>query len=176
LVSSTLGEVFDCPHHVGSMAQVTELPDRVDVFTAGLDAVRRAVGGRRRPRVVTEAALAGRSPGARAGRAVGAEPLLAQPGERTAPITCAQLLEPVLGMILLLLCGFRPIGPARSLRPCRRVQSGRSCPRRVPVLGGPAYFHRPGPRVVRGIEVSRTFGMASKYTGECLRIRCRDDR
>ena len=83
--------------------------------------------------------------------------LLAAPGAHTAPIDWAEVLAAAPDVLVLLPCGL-PIERTRAelaaltARPgwdeLPAVRAGE-----VWALDGPAYFNRPGPRVVRGVEV-----------------------
>ena len=126
-----------------------------------LAAVRAAVAGLPRPRVV---AIEWLDPLWPAGHWVpeqitgaGGEPLLAAPGEHTGPMTGRRYAPPSPRSLLVLPCGFPPERTLRGGASADRA-SGLGGPAggaagRVWVLDGPAYFNRPGPRVVRGAEV-----------------------
>ncbi|MFI9645772.1 cobalamin-binding protein [Streptomyces sp. NPDC052040] len=158
----TLDDVLDCLVTVGELLGVPERARaRRAALRARLDRVRSAVARRGRPRVV---ALEWLDPLWPAGHwvpeqiaAAGGEPLLAQPGEHTAPMTWEAVRAARPDAVLVLPCGFPP---ERTLREADlltglpgwaelpAVRSGR-----VWGLDGPAHFNRPGPRVVRGAEV-----------------------
>ncbi|GAB3898011.1 hypothetical protein GCM10029964_081800 [Kibdelosporangium lantanae] len=87
----------------------------------------------------------------------GGIPLLAEAGQHTEPMPWQAVLDAEPDVILVLPCGFpteRTLAelylltdrPGWSALPA--VRNGA-----VWVLDGPAYFNRPGPRVVRGVEV-----------------------
>ncbi|NIH88635.1 ABC-type Fe3+-hydroxamate transport system substrate-binding protein [Amycolatopsis granulosa] len=89
--------------------------------------------------------------------AAGGEPLLAAPGEHTHAVEWSAVVAARPDVLLLLPCGLPPDRTESELdllatRPgwsgLPAVRSGR-----VWVLDGPAYFNRPGPRVVRGAEI-----------------------
>jgi iron complex transport system substrate-binding protein len=158
----TLAEVLDCLRVVGEALGVPDVAaDRIARLHARLDEVRRRVTGRPRPRVV---ALEWLDPVWPAGHWVpeqialaGGEPLLASAGEHTSAIEWQRVVAARPDVLVLLPCGFPPARTRAELavltgRPgwtdLPAVRAGR-----VWVLDGPAYFNRPGPRVVRGAEV-----------------------
>ncbi|RAY16443.1 cobalamin-binding protein [Actinomadura craniellae] len=154
LEPSTLPEVLDCVVQVGTVLGVPEVAAaRVRELGERLARVREAVAGAPRPRV---AAIEWLDPLWPAGhwvpeqiRAAGGEPLLAEPGEHTGPMPAERLSAARPAVILLLPCGFSPDRTEREAKP--GDWAGRA--EQVWVLDGPAYFNRPGPRVVRGVEV-----------------------
>ncbi|HWM06082.1 MAG TPA: ABC transporter substrate-binding protein [Actinophytocola sp.] len=154
----TLAEVLDCLRVVGEALGVPEVAaDRIASLLSRIDEVRRGVAGRaRRPRVV---ALEWLDPVWPAGHWVpeqiesaGGVPLLAAPGEHTAAIDWERVLAARPDVLLLLPCGFPPDRTLAELD-LMRARPGFAGIPAVWVLDGPAYFNRPGPRVVRGIEV-----------------------
>ena len=126
-----------------------------------LAAVARAVAGRPRPRVVVVEWL---DPVWPVGHwvpdqvaAAGGVEVLGVPGARTDPVDWAAVVDAAPEVLVLAPCGFPPERtlaewPALAARPgwptLPAVRSGR-----VWVVDGPAYVNRPGPRVVRGVEV-----------------------
>lgn len=149
LEPATIAEVLDCVRVVGDALGVPA-DDHVAALTARLDAVRQAVAGRPRPGV---AAIEWLDPPWPAGHWVpeqieiaGGVPLLAAAGEHTAPITWESVVDAAPDVVLLLPCGFPP---DRTLEELHLVPDLPS----TWVLDGPAYFNRPGPRIVRGAEV-----------------------
>jgi iron complex transport system substrate-binding protein len=152
LEPGTLDEVLDCVLRVGELLDVADLArQRVAELRARLAAVRRSVRGKSRPRVV---AIEWLDPLWPAGHWVpeqiehaGGLPLLAEPGQYTSPMTWDDVVAARPDVVLLMPCGFPPE---------RTVAESHLLPDPgVPVwvLDGPAYFNRPGPRVVRGAEV-----------------------
>ncbi|MEU8132322.1 ABC transporter substrate-binding protein [Streptodolium elevatio] len=166
LEPKTLPDVLDCIVQVGSVLGVPDVAaERVAALRARLAAVGEAVaaaaGGRPRPRV---AAIEWLDPLWPAGHwvpeqidAAGGEALLAARGEHTAAMDWATLRAAEPDVILVLPCGFPP---ERTLAEAEVLTGLPGWPElravrdnAVWVLDGPAYFNRPGPRVVRGAEV-----------------------
>jgi iron complex transport system substrate-binding protein len=158
----TLADVLDCLTQLGTVLDSAELAaaQRADLL-ARLAAVQAKVAGLARPRV---AAIEWLDPIWPAGHWVpeqialaGGTPLLAKPGEHTSAIEWDAVVAARPDVLLLLPCGFPPDRTETELdlltsRPgwsdLPAVRAGQ-----VWVLDGPAYFNRPGPRVVRGVEV-----------------------
>jgi len=162
LEPATLAEVL------GTLTTLGSLTDRSAQAAAALAAaerrlaaVARAVAGRPRPRVVV---LEWLDPVWPVGHwvpdqvaAAGGTEVLGVAGAHTDPVGWAAVVEAAPDVLVLAPCGFPPERtlaelPALTARPgwpsLPAVQSGR-----VWVVDGPAYFNRPGPRVVRGVEV-----------------------
>ena len=158
----TLAGVLDCLRVVGEVLGVPERASaRIAALRARLASVRRRVAGLARPRV---AAIEWLDPVWPAGHwvpeqiaAAGGTPLLAEAGEHTRPIPWRTVLDARPDVVLLLPCGFPPRRTLaeRDVLTARPDWSTMDAVRRdaVWVLDGPAYFNRPGPRVVRGVEV-----------------------
>jgi iron complex transport system substrate-binding protein len=172
----TLDEVLDCLHTVAG-ALGTTATAQVDALRARLAAVRAAVAGRPRPRV---AAIEWLDPIWPAGHWVpeqiscaGGTPLLAAPGEHTSPVEWQAVLDARPDVVLLFPCGFPPDRTMAELHLLTELPGWHDLPQ-VWVLDGPAYFNRPGPRVVRGAEVLATVLHAAGppvTTAEARRIR-----
>ncbi|QRP49887.1 cobalamin-binding protein [Amycolatopsis sp. FDAARGOS 1241] len=157
-----LTDVLGCVTILGDALGVPELAvDRVRALTARLDAVRARVAGRPRPRVV---ALEWLDPLWPAGHwvpeqitAAGGDPLLADPGEHTRPIPWETVRAARPDVLLVLPCGFSPDRTAAEFGVLTALPGWVDLPAvragAVWLLDGPAYFNRPGPRVVRGAEV-----------------------
>ncbi|SFE48187.1 iron complex transport system substrate-binding protein [Actinacidiphila alni] len=158
----TLPDVLACLREVGDVLGVPETAaGRVTELEQRLAAVRDRVRGVLRPRV---AAVEWLDPLWPAGhwvpeqiRCAGGEPLLAAPGEHTTPMTWPDLRDADPDVVLLLPCGFPP---DRTVKEAGLLTALPGWPEltavtmgEVWVLDGPAYFNRPGPRVVRGVEV-----------------------
>ncbi|MFD7230309.1 cobalamin-binding protein [Streptomyces sp. NPDC059881] len=162
LEPKTLDDVLDCLLRVGALLGVEEVARRRHAeLTARLAAVRDRTAGLPRPRVVAIEWLAPLWP---AGHWVpeqiacaGGQPLLAAPGEHTKPMTWEAVVAARPDVLLVLPCGFSPDRTFQERELLTRLPGWEELPavRRgaVWVLDGPAYFNRPGPRVVRGAEV-----------------------
>ena len=158
----TLADVLDCLTQLGT---VLDAPERAQAelnrLQARLASVQAQVAGLSRPRV---AAIEWLDPIWPAGHWVpeqitlaGGTPLLARPGEHTSAIDWDAVVAARPDVLLLLPCGFPPERTEVEIdlltsRPgwadLPAVRAGQ-----VWVLDGPAYFNRPGPRTVRGVEV-----------------------
>lgn len=158
----TLDDVLDCLVTVGELLGVREHAERQRAaLRRRLERVSRLTAGRTRPRVV---AIEWLDPLWPAGHWVpeqityaGGEPLLAAPGEHTKPMTWEAVREARPEAVLILPCGFPPERTLRERELLTGLPGWAELPAvragRVWVLDGPAYFNRPGPRVVRGAEV-----------------------
>lgn len=158
----TLEDVLNCLVTVGELLGVRERAEqrRADLRDR-LERIRRSVTGRARPRVV---AIEWLDPLWPAGHwvpgqitAAGGAPLLATSGEHTKPMTWEAVRAARPEVVLVLPCGFPPERTLREAELLTRLPGWTDLPAvrdgRVWVLDGPAYFNRPGPRVVRGAEV-----------------------
>lgn len=162
LEPNTLPDVLGCVQQVADVLGVPQAAaGPLEELRRRLGAVRAGVSGRSRPRV---AAVEWLEPLWPAGhwvpeqiRCAGGEPLLAQPGEHTGPMSWDTLRAADPDVVVLLPCGFPPertekeAGLLTSLPGWDELTAVRTG--QVWVLDGPAYFNRPGPRVVRGAEV-----------------------
>ncbi|MFS7871845.1 cobalamin-binding protein [Streptomyces asiaticus] len=158
----TLDDVLDCLVTVGELLGVRERAERRRAdLRDRLEGIRQAVAGRARPRVV---AIEWLDPLWPAGHWVpdqiataGGEPLLAASGAHTTPMTWEAVRAARPEVVLVLPCGFPPERTLRETHLLTRLPGWADLPAvragRVWVLDGPAYFNRPGPRVVRGAEV-----------------------
>ncbi|MFJ9551409.1 ABC transporter substrate-binding protein [Streptomyces erythrochromogenes] len=158
----TLGDVLDCLVAVGDLLGVRERAERRRAeLRRRLDDVRRLTGGRTRPRVVAVEWLDPLWP---AGHwvpeqiaAAGGDALLAEPGEHTGPMTWEAVRAARPDVVLVLPCGFPPERTLAEIDLLTALPGWAELPAvragEVWVLDGPAYFNRPGPRVVRGAEV-----------------------
>ncbi|MEV7611887.1 cobalamin-binding protein [Streptomyces sp. NPDC089799] len=162
LEPKTLDDVLDCLVTVGDLLGVRGRAEQRRTELRGrLDEVRRLTRGRARPRVV---AIEWLDPLWPAGHwvpeqigAAGGEPLLAEPGEHTRPMTWEAVREARPDVVLVLPCGFPPERTMAEIDLLTALPGWQELPAvragEVWVLDGPAYFNRPGPRVVRGAEV-----------------------
>ena len=158
----TLTDVLDCLRRLGdALGRPETAAEQLALLRDRLDTVRGQVAGLARPRV---AAIEWLDPVWPAGHWVpeqidnaGGIPLLAEAGEHTTAMPWQAVLDARPDVLLLLPCGLPPertIAEAHLLTSqpgwseLPAVRAGE-----VWVLDGPAYFNRPGPRVVRGVEV-----------------------
>ncbi|MFF4319155.1 cobalamin-binding protein [Streptomyces sp. NPDC001568] len=158
----TLGDVLDCLVTVGELLGVREhARERREALADRLETVRARTAGRRRPRVVAIEWLdplwpAGHWVPEQIGYA-GGEALLAAPGEHTRPMDWAAVRAARPDVVLVMPCGFDPQRTLRERELLTSLPGWEDLPAvrsgEVWVLDGPAYFNRPGPRVVRGAEV-----------------------
>jgi iron complex transport system substrate-binding protein len=153
---------LDCLTQRGDVLDAsTRASEELSRLQARLAAVQERVAGLRRP---TVAAIEWLDPVWPAGHWVpeqiglaGGVLLLAEAGEHTNAISWNAVVEARPEVLLLMPCGLPPERTEAEVdgmlsRPgwadLRAVRSGE-----VWVLDGPAYFNRPGPRVVRGVEI-----------------------
>lgn len=158
----TLGDVLDCLVTVGELLGVRDHAlARREALAARLDTVRTLTAGRPRPRVV---AIEWLDPLWPAGHWVpeqitcaGGEALIAAPGEHTRPMDWEAVRAARPDVLLVMPCGFAPERTLRERELLTSLPGWEDLPAvrsgEVWVLDGPAYFNRPGPRVVRGAEV-----------------------
>jgi iron complex transport system substrate-binding protein len=177
----TLGEVLGTLTSVGALTG-REAEAAAAVADAGrrLAAVAAAVRGRPRPRVVV---LEWLDPVWPVGHwvpeqvaAAGGTEVLGTAGAHTDPVSWEQVVAAAPEVLVLAPCGFPPDRTAAELpaltgRPgwadLPAVRAGR-----VWIVDGPAYLNRPGPRVVRGVEVLAhvLHGIGSIAPGEARRL------
>jgi iron complex transport system substrate-binding protein len=158
----TIEGVFDCVCRLGeAIGRPDRATEAVEELRARLAAVRRACSAHPRPRV---AAVEWLDPLWPAGHwvpeqidAAGGIPLLASAGEHTSSSTWDTLVAAQPDVLLLMPCGFPPERTEAELATLTDRPEWTSLPAvqqdRVWVLDGPAYYNRPGPRVVRGAEI-----------------------
>ncbi|TCO45285.1 iron complex transport system substrate-binding protein [Actinocrispum wychmicini] len=157
----TLADVLDCLVQLGD---VLDAPQRASAelarLRARLAAVRDRVAGLARPRV---AAIEWLDPVWPAGHwvpeqidAAGGTPLFAGVGEHTSAIGWDAVVAARPDVLLLMPCGFPPERTEAEIHLLTARPGWADLPAvragEVWVLDGPAYFNRPGPRVVRGVE------------------------
>ncbi|WP_030723754.1 cobalamin-binding protein [Streptomyces sp. NRRL S-237] len=157
-----LDDVLDCLVTVGELLGVAERArKRREALAARLETVRARTAGRPRPRVV---AIEWLDPLWPAGHWVpeqiacaGGEALIAAPGEHTRPMDWEAVRAARPDVLLVMPCGFAPERTLRERDLLTALPGWEELPAvragEVWVLDGPAYFNRPGPRVVRGAEV-----------------------
>jgi iron complex transport system substrate-binding protein len=158
----TLPEVLACVTRLGDLLDSPDVAAaRLDGLHARLASVRERVAGLPRP---TVAAIEWLDPIWPAGHWVpeqistaGGTPLLAEPGQHTEPVAWQAVVDARPDVLLLLPCGFPPARTLAETDLLTRLPGWAGLPAvrsgQVWVLDGPAYFNRPGPRVVRGVEV-----------------------
>jgi len=162
LEPATLAEVLGTLTTVGGLTgRSAEAAAALADAERRLAAISRAVAGRRRPRAVV---LEWLDPVWPVGHwvpdqvaAAGGTEVLGVAGAHTEPVQWDAVVAAAPEVLVLAPCGFPPERtlaelPALTARPgwssLPAVRSGR-----VWVVDGPAYFNRPGPRVVRGVEI-----------------------
>ncbi|WP_020672947.1 cobalamin-binding protein [Amycolatopsis nigrescens] len=162
LEPATLDGVLDCLHLLGEVFGVPDVAAaRAAALRERLTVVQQAVAGRPRPRVV---AIEWLDPLWPAGHWVpeqiqhaGGTALLAEPGQHTRPMSWQAVLDVRPEVLLILPCGFAPERTFGELATLTGLPGWSTLPAvragAVWVLDGPAYFNRPGPRVVRGVEI-----------------------
>ncbi len=162
LQATSLEGVFADILHVGEALGLAERAVRlVEGLRARVAAVSRAVEGAPRPRVVclewTDPLFQGGHWVPEQVHAAGGTDLLGVPGERSRELTWDEVVAVDPDVLVVMPCGFgieRAVAEAATLagRPgwekLSAVRSGR-----VYAADGSAYFSRPGPRVVDGIEI-----------------------
>jgi iron complex transport system substrate-binding protein len=162
LEARTLQDVIDCLFPLGDALGAADIASEVHArLTARLAAVRDRAADRERP---TVAAIEWLDPVWPAGHWVpeqievaGGVPLLATAGEHTSAIEWQAVVDAQPDVILLLPCGFPPERTRAELSVLTDRPGWSDLPAvrndKVRILDGPAYFNRPGPRVVRGAEI-----------------------
>jgi iron complex transport system substrate-binding protein len=162
LEPATLDEVLGTVQTVGAVLGETARASRVVADAKGrLARVRALVAGRARPRVAVLEWLDPLMPGGHwvpdQVDAAGGVDVLAEPGSHSEVIDATAVAAADPDVLLLAPCGMPRDDAEREARlalgngPLSRLRAVRSGA--VWLLDGPAYFNRPGPRVVRGVEV-----------------------
>ena len=153
---SSLREVLDCVHQVAAAAGVGE---RADAIVASLerrlDAVRAAVAGLPRPRVF---ALEWSDPPFNGGHWVpemidvaGGVPVLANAGAASARVPWEDIAAAEPDVVVFMPCGYDL--PAAEAEARRSLLGRAELSGRLIAVHANAYFSRPGPRLVDGVEV-----------------------
>ena len=162
LEATTIEGIFEDISRVGAALERADSASALVVeLRSRLRRTESSVAGAQRPRI---ACLEWIAPLFNAGhwvpeqvRIAGAEDVLGQPGARSREITWAELEDAAPEWIFIMLCGFdaqRAVHEASALadtpawRSLFAVRDGR-----VFVLDGNAYFSRPGPRIVDGVQL-----------------------
>lgn len=153
----TLGEVLDTVRRLG---EATDAEDEAEVLVEDaverIDAVRQAVEGTRRPRV---AAIEWLDPPFAAGHwtpqlidHAGGEDVLGFPGEPSTTVSWEQVEAADPDIVVVMPCGYdapRALEEAEAFRE-RLTSLGAA---RIVAVDASAYFSRPGPRLVDGLEL-----------------------
>ena len=152
-----LDEVIGCIGAVGAATGTTTRADALmESLRSRVEAVRRRVEGRERPRVLV---LEWPDPPFNAGHwvpdqveAAGGVPVLAAAGARSRRLTWEEIDEADVDVTLFMPCGFDLAGAvAQAPALLGRPESGDLG--RIIAVDANAYFSRPGPRVVEGVEL-----------------------
>jgi iron complex transport system substrate-binding protein len=158
----TLGEVLGTLTTLGALTgRSAQAAAAVADAERRLGAVAAAVAGRRRPRVLV---LEWLDPAWPVGHwvpeqvtAAGGTEVLGTAGAHTDPVPWEQVLAAAPEVLILAPCGFPPSRTVRELPALAARPGWTGLPAvrdgQVWVVDGPAYLNRPGPRVVRGVEV-----------------------
>jgi iron complex transport system substrate-binding protein len=152
-----LDEVIGC---IGSVGDATGTGDAADALMEHLrvrvDAVRARVSGRDRPRVLV---LEWPDPPFNAGHwvpdqveAAGGDPILAAAGDRSRRLTWEEVEAARVDITVFMPCGFDLVG-AVAQAPALLARPEVAGLGRVVAVDANAYFSRPGPRVVDGVEL-----------------------
>ena len=154
---STLDDVIACARQVGAaVGREREAERLMDDLHARLDLVRHAVDGEPAPSAL---ALEWSEPPFNAGHwvpdmitAAGGDAALAASGERSRRVTWDEVAACAADVVLFMPCGYALADATREGRELleRPELSGAA---QVWALAGDAYFSRPGPRVVDGVEL-----------------------
>jgi iron complex transport system substrate-binding protein len=154
---ASLDDVIAC---IGQVGAVTGRSDRADGamtdLRARVDRVRAATSGLARPGVL---ALEWSDPPFSGGHwvpemieAAGGDPLLARAGERSRRLTWSEIESVTADRVAFMPCGYALDASVREGRELARRPELASATE-VWALAGDAYFSRPGPRVVDGVEL-----------------------
>jgi len=162
LEATSLEGMFADIHRVGAALSLRERAEElVAALRARIAVVGHAVEGLPRPRVVclewTDPLFQGGHWVPEQVHAAGGTDLLGAPGARSRTLTWGEVIAADPDVLVVMLCGFgveRAITESRALAAgpewasLRAVRTGR-----VYAADGSAYFSRPGPRLIDGIEV-----------------------
>ncbi len=170
-----LEEVIDCVGTVGRATGTVAVAERLMAeLRARLAAVRERVRGRPRPRVFV---LEWPDPPFNAGHwvpdmveAAGGEPVLAAAGERSRRLTWDEIAAEAIDITIFSPCGFDLDGAiAQSASFLDRPETTHLG--RIVAVDANAFFSRPGPRVVDGVELLADLlhpeGLGSAPAGAC---------
>jgi iron complex transport system substrate-binding protein len=177
----TLGEVLGTLTTLGALTgRSAQAAAAVADAERRLAAVAAAVAGRPRPRVVVLEWLdpawpVGHWVPEQVAAAAGTE-VLGTAGAHTDPVPWERVVAAAPEILILAPCGFPPSRTIRELPALTGRPGWAGLPAvrdgQVWVVDGPAYFNRPGPRVVRGVEVLAHLlhGVGTVDPGEARRI------
>ncbi len=160
VVSLDPGRLDDVIACIGSVGTATGTGGRAEELMTGLrgrvDAVRQRVRGRPRPRVLV---LEWSDPPFSAGHwvpdqveAAGGEPVLAEAGTRSRRLTWDEISATEVDVTVFMPCGFDLAGAVAQAPALLRRPEAEGVGRIIAVDAN-AYFSRPGPRVVDGVEL-----------------------
>jgi iron complex transport system substrate-binding protein len=152
-----LGEVIECIGKVGAVTGTSAGADALmEALRARVDAVRQRVRGRQRPRVLV---LEWQDPPFNAGHwvpdqveAAGGVPVLAVAGARSRRLTWEEIESADVDITIFMPCGFDLEGAVAQARGLLD-HPGSAGLGRIIAVDANAYFSRPGPRVVDGVEL-----------------------
>ncbi|MCE7002588.1 cobalamin-binding protein [Kibdelosporangium philippinense] len=155
----TIAEILTCIQQVGEVLGVQDTEARIQALRSRLEHLHNRV--KTRPTVV---AIEWLDPIWPAGHWVpeqiahaGGTALLATAGEHTKPIEWQAVLDARPDVLLILPCGFPPERTRAEMHVLTERPGWAQIPavqrNAVWILDGPAYFNRPGPRVVDGAEM-----------------------
>ena len=153
----TVSGVLDCLREVGEVLGRADVAEsRITTLARRIDAIRERRRGSRLPSVV---ALEWLDPVWPAGHWIpeqiavaGGIPLLSEVGAHTTPIEWATVVAARPDVVLLMPCGFPPARTLAEAHVLTELPGWADIPAAW-VVDGPAYFNRPGPRIVRGMEI-----------------------
>ena len=157
---SSLDDVIACIGRVGGVVdRESEAEALMADLRARVDRVRAAVVGRPRPRAF---ALEWSDPPFNGGHwvpdmidAAGGEAVLSTPGARSRRLTWAEIADAAADVVLFMPCGYTLDDAVREAADLvTRPELGDDT--QLWALAGDAYFSRPGPRVVDGVEILAT--------------------
>lgn len=160
VVSLDPGRLDDVIACIGVVGMATGTAGRADALMAGLrarvDAVRQRVQEQHRPRVLV---LEWSDPPFNAGHwvpdqveAAGGEPVLAQAGARSRRLSWDEIQAEHVDVTIFMPCGFDLAGSVAQA-PALLAHPEADGLGRVIAVDANAYFSRPGPRVVEGVEL-----------------------
>lgn len=171
----TLDEVIGCIGQVGAATGVEALAEELmEALRARVDAVRSRVAGVDHPRVLV---LEWADPPFSAGHwvpdmveAAGGISLLAAPGERSRRLTWNEVAEAAAEVVVFMPCGLGVEGAVEQSAPLLD-RPELAAAQRFFAVDSSAYFSRPGPRVVDGVELLADLFHGSGQVAGGVRLR-----